>query len=123
MHKEVDRLSVYASLKADEDVRVAAEPGARSSWRRRWPPTLGEKTSWLTPEILAIGADKVKSFEAQSPELTRRFGFFLDNIAARRAAYAGRGGRRRDGGGRQRAGPARQHLQPAVQRRAAVPDA
>jgi oligoendopeptidase F len=79
VHKEVDRLGAYASLKRDEDVRVA-ENQERQQLAQALYATLGEKTSWLTPEILAIGADKVKSFEAQSADLKRRFGFTLDNI-------------------------------------------
>ncbi|MDE2135140.1 MAG: oligoendopeptidase F [Alphaproteobacteria bacterium] len=78
VHKEVDRLGVYASLKGDEDVRVAANQ-EREQLAQALAATLAEKTSWLTPEILSIGAEKVKSFEKQSAELDRRFGFFLDN--------------------------------------------
>jgi oligoendopeptidase F len=40
---------------------------------------IGERTAWLRPEIIKLGADKVHAFERQSPELARRFGFFLDN--------------------------------------------
>jgi oligoendopeptidase F len=79
VHKEVDRLSVYASLKGDEDVRVAPNQ-ERQQLAQALGATLAEKTSWLTPEILAVGAEKVKSFEKQSAELNRRFGFILDNI-------------------------------------------
>jgi oligoendopeptidase F len=77
-HKETDRLGVYASLKGDEDVRVA-ENQERQQLAQTLAVTLGEKTSWLTPEILAVGAKKVMKFEKQSPELAHRFGFFLDN--------------------------------------------
>jgi oligoendopeptidase F len=79
VHKEVDRLGGYASLKRDEDVRVAPNQ-ERQQLAQALYATLGEKTSWLNPEILTVGADKVKSFEAQSAELKRRFGFTLDNI-------------------------------------------
>jgi len=79
VHKEVDRLSGYASLKRDEDVRVP-ENQERQQMAQALYAALGEKTSWLSPEILAVGADKVKSFEEQSAELKRRYGFTLDNI-------------------------------------------
>jgi len=78
-HKEVDRLNVYAALKGDEDVTVAPNQ-ERVQQAQALASTLAEKTSWLTPEILVVGAEKVKSFEVQSPDLTRRFGFLLDNI-------------------------------------------
>ncbi len=77
-HKDVDRLFVYASLKSDEDVRVAPNQ-ERLQLAQALATTLSEKTSWLTPDILAIGAAKVKAFEAASPELAHRFGFMLDN--------------------------------------------
>ena len=79
VHKEVDRLGVYASLKGDENVTIAPNQ-EREQLAQALAATLGEKTSWLAPEILAIGAEKVKSFEKQSAELDRRFGFLLDNI-------------------------------------------
>ncbi|MDE1938062.1 MAG: oligoendopeptidase F family protein [Alphaproteobacteria bacterium] len=79
VHKQADRLGVYASLKADEDVRIAVNQ-EREQLAQALATTLGEKTAWLTPEILAVGADKVKAFEAASPDLKRRFGFFLDNV-------------------------------------------
>ncbi|MGD0142221.1 MAG: M3 family oligoendopeptidase [Rhizomicrobium sp.] len=79
VQKESQRLSAYASLKGDEDVRIAA-----NQERQQAASTLGtvisEKEAWVTPEILAIGSKKVLAFEKQSPELQRRFGFYLDNM-------------------------------------------
>ena len=79
VRKEVDRLYGYASLKRDEDVNIAPNQ-ERLQLAQALGATLGEKTSWLTPEILAVGAEKVKAFEAQAPDLKSRFGFALDNI-------------------------------------------
>jgi oligoendopeptidase F len=79
VRKEVDRLSVYASLKGDEDVRVSQNQ-ERRQLSQALASRLGEKTAWLTPEVLTVGADKVKAFEAANPELKKRFGFTLDNI-------------------------------------------
>jgi oligoendopeptidase F len=76
--KESDRLNVYASLKGDEDVRIAANQ-ERQQLAMALMTALGEKTAWLTPEILAIGSKRVHAFEAKSPELARRFGFFLND--------------------------------------------
>ena len=78
VRKDTNRLYVYASLKADEDVNIAANQ-EREQAASAIQTIFSEKTAWLTPEILAIGADKVKAFEAASPELAQRFGFFLDN--------------------------------------------
>jgi len=73
------RLSAYASLKADEDVRIAANQ-ERQQLAASLQTQFGEKTSWVTPEILAIGADKVHDFEKSNPELAHRFDFYLDNV-------------------------------------------
>ena len=79
VRKEIDRLSVYATLKGDEDVRVP-ENQARVQLAQALGASFGEKTSWLTPAILAVGAEKVTAFQKQAPELSSRFGFFLDNV-------------------------------------------
>ena len=77
--KEVARLNVYASLKGDEDVRSAPDQERvqlAQSLQTRWQ----EKSAWVSPEVLQVGAAKVHEFEAQSAELKRRFDFYLDNI-------------------------------------------
>jgi oligoendopeptidase F len=76
--KESARLSTYASLKGDEDVKIGMNQ-ERVQAAQVLATVIGEKTAWLTPEIIKLGSDKVHAFERQSPELTRRFGFFLDN--------------------------------------------
>jgi oligoendopeptidase F len=76
--REAYRLSAYASLKSDEDLRVA-----RNQERKQQGESLltriDEQTAWLSPEILKVGAAKVKAFRAQNRTLDQRFGFFLDN--------------------------------------------
>ena len=78
VRRQSNRLSVYATLKADEDVRIAANQ-ERQEAASALQTMIAEKEAWVTPEIIAIGAEKVKRFESESPELARRFGFFLDN--------------------------------------------
>jgi len=77
--KEVTRLNVYASLKGDEDVRVAKDQ-ERVQLGQALQSRFQEKTSWISNEVLAVGTKKVHDFEKQSPELARRFDFYLDNI-------------------------------------------
>jgi oligoendopeptidase F len=77
--RELDRLAVYAALKSDEDVTISKNQ-ERLQLAQALGSSLGEKTAWLTPEILSVGAEKVKAFEAEKPELKKRFGFWLDNI-------------------------------------------
>jgi oligoendopeptidase F len=78
VRKEVARLNVYASLKGDEDVRVAANQ-ERVQEGQALNTLVNEKTAWVNPEVIAVGSKKVLAFEAQSPELKTRFGFQLDN--------------------------------------------
>ncbi len=78
VHKELDRLATYASLKADEDVRVAPNQ-ERQQLSAALATSFGEKTAWVEPELLHVGAAKVHAFEKKSPELAHRFGFYLDN--------------------------------------------
>jgi oligoendopeptidase F len=85
IHKDMDRLTTYASLKGDEDVRISANQ-ERVQLATALNTQFGESTSWLTPEILKVGAVKVHAFLAKSPELARRFSFFL-NDALRQAPH------------------------------------
>ena len=81
------RLSTFASLRADEDSRIA-----ENQERKQLAGSLGtlvdEKTAWLAPEILSIGAAKVHEFEAQDKDLADRHGFSLDNILPDESAKA-----------------------------------
>jgi oligoendopeptidase F len=78
VNKESERLSVYASLKADEDLRAAGEQERRQQ-AQALSTLIGEKTAWLAPEIVALGAGKVVAFEGERKNLKDRFGFYLDN--------------------------------------------
>jgi oligoendopeptidase F len=76
LRRESDRLYVYASLKADEDTRVASEQERRQQVQAL-RTLIGEQTAWLAPEIIGIGAAKVKAFVADNKELAARFDFYL----------------------------------------------
>src|SRR2546423_291921 len=58
VRKQANRLSVYATLKADEDVRIAANQ-ERQQGASALQTMIGEKEAWVTPEIIAIGPEKV----------------------------------------------------------------
>jgi oligoendopeptidase F len=72
------RVYVYAELSADADLRVS-ENEARRGQAQDMDAALGEATSWVAPEVLALGKDKVESFIAMSPVLQKRFAFSLRN--------------------------------------------
>src|SRR5271167_2112157 len=74
LNRRIDRLGVYAGLKADADTGL---PAAQE--RRQRAITLaadfGEATAWINPEVLSLGADKVAAYEAAEPGLAKfRFG-------------------------------------------------
>jgi oligoendopeptidase F len=79
VRKEANRLYAYASLKADEDVRISPNQ-ERQQLAGALMTITSEKTSWLAPEVLKIGEDKVHGFLAKSPELKKRFEFFLNDV-------------------------------------------
>jgi oligoendopeptidase F len=78
LNKESGRLIVYAGLKADEDRRVASDQERRQQ-ALALNTLIVEKTSWVAPEIVRLGAAKVKSFEAVRRDLSERFGFYLED--------------------------------------------
>jgi oligoendopeptidase F len=78
VQRESARLAVYAGLKADEDLRVASNQERRQQ-SQALGTLLAENTSWLAPEIIALGADTVHRYVSESAPLAQRFDFFLDN--------------------------------------------
>jgi oligoendopeptidase F len=78
VRREAARLAVYASLKADEDLRVASNQERRQQ-SQRLETLIDENTAWLAPEILRLGRPTVQRFIAQNAQLAHRFDFFLDN--------------------------------------------
>ncbi len=85
VQRQAARLAVYANLKGDEDLRAAGDQE-----RRQQGQALGtlvaENTSWVTPEIIALGADTVHRFLSENSQLAQRFDFFL-NDALRSAPH------------------------------------
>jgi oligoendopeptidase F len=79
VNKAANRLYAYASLKADEDLTDARNQ-ERKQQAGALTTLISEKTAWLAPEILSIGAETVKKFESEAPLLAARHDFFLDNV-------------------------------------------
>lgn len=77
-YKEAGRAYIYTSLSRDEDQRDA-DAQARFGRARQLFADWSEATAWLSPEILAIGADEVERFLKQEPQLAD-FGFMLHDI-------------------------------------------
>ena len=79
--KEVMRLYIYASLSRDEDQRVAASQ-ERFGLAQNLFQSLSEATSWLDPELLEIGEEKVRAFIAEEDGLAP-FVFGLEDTLRR----------------------------------------
>jgi oligoendopeptidase F len=86
--KEAARLAAYASLKGDENVKIAVNQ-ERVQAAQALNTRIGEKTAWLAPEVIGLGEEKVHAFEQQSSELAHRFGFMLDNTLRYRSHTLG----------------------------------
>jgi oligoendopeptidase F len=60
-YRETVRLYIYASLKADEDLRIGANQERKQQAQDVFT-ALGEATSWVNPEVLRVGAPRIRSF-------------------------------------------------------------
>ncbi len=77
-YKELTRLYIYTSLRQDTDQRVAEEQtrfGRAMQLYSNW----SEGTSWMNPEILAVGSETVNRYLAEEPGLAD-FEFMLQDI-------------------------------------------
>ena len=73
------RLFVYATLKGDEDLQVAADQ-ERRQLAQALVARFGEATAWVSPETLKIGRARLEDFIAADPGLAKfRFGL-LDTV-------------------------------------------
>src|SRR3954464_6736972 len=75
LNKRTSRLYSYASLKADEDRRVAANQERKQQAQDVFT-ALGEATAWSNPEIVALGPDRINALIAGDPGLNK-FAFGL----------------------------------------------
>jgi len=79
LDKRVARLYTYASLSLDTDTRVSKNQERRARALSIYTK-LGAATAFANPELLKIGAARIKAFRAADGELERRFGFHLDDV-------------------------------------------
>ena len=80
---EIDRsfskVAIYAFLAADRDLRDPAGQQMRGE-TQRIGVELGTATSWVSPEILGIGAEKIEAFIAAAPGLEPYTMFLRDTL-------------------------------------------
>ncbi len=72
-------VSVYAGMTSDQDQRISENQEMRGLSQQMFSE-LGQATAWATPEILAIGEDRIMEFVASDPEAFERHLFGLENI-------------------------------------------
>ncbi|MFS0849582.1 oligoendopeptidase F [Novosphingobium panipatense] len=70
------RVAVYASLRADEDVRISANQ-ERTAQVRDLYAAFGQATAWIAPETLKLGRETVESYIAADQTLATRFAYSL----------------------------------------------
>ena len=78
IQKEVVRVSGYASMLSDEDTRLDEHSQMRSE-ARLLGAAFSENTSFLRPELLAIGKRKIDSFSSAEDGLTI-YRAYLDDV-------------------------------------------
>ena len=74
--RTIARIYTYASLTADEDVRVAANQ-ERQAQAIDLYTAYGEATAWMAPELLTVGEAKIEQFIGQNDALKTRFAYLL----------------------------------------------
>ena len=75
--RKAARVSAYASLKADEDVRVTEEQ-ERDQLGQIMFARLNEATAWMQPELLRVGEEVINAYINEDDRLNR-FAFQLED--------------------------------------------
>ena len=68
LYRELAHVSAYASLKSDENI-AESEPRARKQRVSAVGSELWQSTSWIAPEIISLGQDKIETFIEESSGL------------------------------------------------------
>jgi oligoendopeptidase F len=81
LYRKLLRFYIYASLKADEDLRVAPNQERKQQAQDVFT-AMGVATAWVEPEILTVGQQRIDAAVAAEPGLAK-FRFYLANILRR----------------------------------------
>ena len=79
--KEISRLAVYAGMTADQDTREAGPQGMQQEMQQLGADFKAQ-TSYMEPELLRVGLDRLEQFIAAEPRL-RTYAFYLHDLARR----------------------------------------
>lgn len=75
--REAARVSAYADLRADENLRIT-DTQERRQLSQIMYSRLSEATAWMQPEILRVGEEVINAYLKEDPRL-ERFAFQLDD--------------------------------------------
>jgi oligoendopeptidase F len=87
LQNQLQRVSVYAEARNDEDTRAAA-PRAMHSEAESLSVELDTATAWIRPELLALPPARIHAALAKEPRL-RPWSFFLDDVLRGKAHTLG----------------------------------
>ncbi len=76
LSRTISRIYTYISLKADEDVRIAANQEKQGQALDLYT-AFSEAAAWIAPELLTLGEAKIDGFLAENAVLKDRFDFLL----------------------------------------------
>lgn len=68
LYRKLAHVSAYASLKSDENL-AESEPRARKQRVSSVGSKLWQSSSWMAPEIIALGSEKIEAFIVEAPGL------------------------------------------------------
>lgn len=86
LSKDLSRLSSYASMKSDQDTRVTKYAGMGQQVQQLYS-SFGALSSFMAPELLSLGKQKIDEFIQQEPGL-EVYRFYLEDLL-RRAPHRG----------------------------------
>jgi len=78
VNRDLSQLYNYASMLSDQDIRIAKHVAMKQGASKMFVD-FGTATSYVQPEIIAIGAAKVRKFLAEEPRL-KEYTFYLEDI-------------------------------------------
>ena len=78
LNRDLAQLNNYSSMLSDEDIRIASHVAMKQSANKLYVD-YGAVTAFVQPEILALGAEKVRRFAASEPRL-KDYKMYLDDV-------------------------------------------
>lgn len=78
VNRELTQLYNYASMLSDQDIRIASHVAMKQTASKMFVD-YGSATAYVQPEIIAVGASRIRQFLNQEPRL-KDYRFYLEDI-------------------------------------------